>query len=121
MDLTQAIEAHHVWKIKLKNAIGARELLDAETLSKDNCCELGIWLYGEGQSKFGKLVSFPQCVTKHAAFHVEAGKVAHAINTRKYQEAEDQVDLSSSSYSIASNEVRDAITHLKQETELWAG
>ena len=116
MDLTHAIEMHDAWKMKLKNAITAQETVDADSLAKDNTCEFGKWLHGEGESAYGKLPSFSTCVAKHAAFHVEAGKVARDINAKKYKEAEDQIDFSSTPYGKAASEVKAAVLHLKQES-----
>ena len=45
-------------------------------------CELGTWLHGKAKSQIGHLASYVECVQKHAAFHVEAGKVAAIINAK---------------------------------------
>jgi len=55
MDLTQAIEKHSEWKAKFRSAISKHETMDADTISKDNCCELGKWLHGESQANSGNL------------------------------------------------------------------
>ena len=84
MDLNSALSKHAEWKLKLRSAISKKEAMDATTISKDNCCEFGKWLHGEAKIKFGKLTSYSNCVAKHATFHIEAGKVATAINSKKY-------------------------------------
>lgn len=114
MDLNSAIGKHAEWKLKLRSSISRKEVMDAATISKDDCCELGKWLHGEAKAKFGRLSSYADCVTKHTAFHAEAGKVASAINSKKYNEAEAMLD-SGTGYSIASNAVGVAIMHLKKE------
>ena len=114
MDLNQAIEKHSEWKIKFRQAISDKETMDAETIAKDNCCELGKWLHSEAKSKFDKFPSYSDCVTKHAAFHAEAGKVATTINAKKYTEAEAMIGPATP-YTAASSAVRHAIMHLKQE------
>ena len=68
---------------QVRTAISKQETIDAATVSKDNCCELGKWLHGEAKSEFGNFASHSECVSRHAAFHVEAGKVAVAINQKK--------------------------------------
>lgn len=50
MDLNNAIAKHSEWKTKLRSAITRKETLDASTISKDNCCDLGKWLHGEAKS-----------------------------------------------------------------------
>ena len=38
--------------------------------------------------QYGSMPSFADCVSTHATFHKEAGKVATAINLKKFVEAE---------------------------------
>jgi len=117
MDLSSAIEKHTEWKVKLRLAIAKKEAMDAETISKDNSCELGKWLHGEAKSKFGKLASYSDCVNKHAAFHAEAGKVARQINSKSYAAAESMLN-GNTPYAVASYAVGNAIAQLKRETGL---
>lgn len=117
MDLDHAIQKHSEWKIKFRAAISKQEILDAATISKDNCCDLGKWLYGDAKTKFGNLESHADCVSKHATFHTEAGKVAAAINQKKYAEAEKMID-SDTAYTAASRSVAGAILKLKKEALL---
>lgn len=117
MDLNTAIEKHAEWKMKFRSAISKKETMDAGTISKDNCCELGKWLHGEAKAKFGSLQSHSACVAKHAAFHVEAGKVAQAINAKKYVEAEAMLNAGTP-YAASSSSVGVAILQLKKEAQL---
>jgi len=117
MDLDQAIERHAQWKVKFRQAISNKETMDAETISKDNCCELGKWLYGDAKAKFGKLASHSECVKRHTAFHLEAGKVAKAINAKDYAGASAMIEQGTP-YAAASNAVAVAITKLKKESAL---
>jgi methyl-accepting chemotaxis protein len=117
MDLDTALSKHAEWKVKFRTAISKQEAMDAETISKDNCCELGKWLHGEAKAKFGRLASYSTCVSKHATFHVEAGKIAKTINAKKFQEAEAMLG-SSTAYAAASGAVGVAIIELKKEAKL---
>ena len=117
MDLDNAIAKHAEWKIKFRHAISKKEPVDAATLSKDNSCELGQWLHGDARMKFGTLASHSACIAKHAAFHVEAAKVAALINARKYQEAQEMLD-SETTYGSASRAVALAIMGLRKEAGL---
>lgn len=114
MDLSQAIQKHAEWKLKFRNAINGLETLDFASIATDKCCELGKWLHGEGKIKYNELASHADCVTKHAAFHVEAGKVAAAINAKRYSEAEAMLG-GGTRYASASSDVAVAITRLKRE------
>lgn len=117
MDLDQAITKHAEWKTKFRTAITKQEALDAATISKDNCCEIGKWLHGEAAAKYSKLPSLKDCISKHAVFHAEAGKVAQAINAKKYKEATAMID-NGTPYAAASSAVAVAIMHLKKEAAL---
>ena len=117
MDLDQAIQKHTEWKIKFRTAISRQESMDTDTISKDNCCELGKWLHGAGRMGFARLESFGPCVARHAAFHVEAGKVAKAVNARRYVEAEAMLE-NETPYGAASSAVGIAIMRLKKEARL---
>lgn len=117
MDLESAIGKHVEWKMKFRTAISKQEQIDAATLAKDNCCELGRWLHGEAKASFGRLASHAECIKKHASFHVEAAKIASAINAKKYAEAEAMIGAGTS-YTQASNAVGVAVIQLKKEAKL---
>jgi methyl-accepting chemotaxis protein len=63
----------------------------------------------------GRNSHYVATLSKHAAFHVEAGKVASAINAKKYTEAEAMLG-GDSPFSAVSSEVVVAIMRLKKET-----
>ncbi|OIR02324.1 hypothetical protein GALL_156960 [mine drainage metagenome] len=117
MDLVEAIQRHAEWKIKFISAMSQHQTLDPVILAKDNYCELGKWLHGEGKTKFGNLSSHAGCVLSHAAFHAEAGKVAQAINAKNYIEAENMLK-NGTPYSDAADEIAGAIMKLKNEAKL---
>lgn len=117
MDLEKAIGKHAEWKMKFRNAISKHEAMDAATIAKDNCCELGEWLHGEGKIKYGHLASLGICLQQHATFHSEAGKVASVINAGRYAEAETMLG-GGTTYSVASSNVAVAIVHLIKEAIL---
>ena len=113
MNLEDAISAHAQWKVKFRAAIDRNEKVDASTIGKDNCCELGKWIYSEGQCELGLKPEFTALKVKHKAFHVEADKVAEAINAKKYSEATSMIN-GSSQFGIASTQVGVAISVLKK-------
>jgi len=117
MDLNNAIEKHAEWKMKFRTAISRKETLDASSISKDNCCELGKWLHGEAKAKFSSLKSYLACVAKHSAFHLEAGKVAQTINAKEFSKADAMLNAGTP-YTSASSAVGVAILQLKKEAKL---
>lgn len=117
MDLNNAVAKHAEWKTKFRVAITKKETMDAHTIAKDNCCDLGKWLHEDGMRQFGKLHSHHDCVVKHAQFHTEAGKVAAAINAKKFEEAEQMLNAGTP-YASASTAVGIAIMKLDKEANL---
>jgi len=117
MDLNNAVAKHAEWKTKFRMAISKNETMDASTIAKDNCCELGKWLHGEGKNKFGHLSTLSDCLAKHSSFHIEAGKIANAINAKKYTEAEAMLNAGTT-YAAASSAVGVSIMKLQKETGL---
>jgi methyl-accepting chemotaxis protein len=114
LDLNTAIQKHAEWKFKFRNAIQTNETLAAADISKDNHCDFGKWLHGDAKDLYGKSAKYLQCVTDHAAFHAEAGKVAAAINAKKKDAAERMIS-NGSSFSEASKKVGVSIIELKNE------
>jgi methyl-accepting chemotaxis protein len=114
MDLTAAMKAHAEWKMKFRNAIVRKEVLDVDTISVDTCCDLGKWLNGESRHTLGGLRSHADCLVKHAEFHRQAGRVAQTINAGNYSEAEAMLG-SNTPYRTASQNVVVAIAALKTE------
>ena len=117
MDLTKAIQAHGEWKVKFRNAINHKEQMDSDTIACDDRCALGKWLHGQAKQRHAHLGSYRDCVKKHAAFHVEAGQVAKAINAGHYDKAECML-AGGTPYASASSEVGSAILALKKAANL---
>jgi len=113
MDLDSAASAHTQWKTKLRMAINNKEKVDAAAIGRDDACELGKWLHGPGKVHASK-PAFADVVTKHKAFHAEAGKVALLINASKFADAE--AALSAPAYTTASSATVSAILQLKKST-----
>jgi methyl-accepting chemotaxis protein len=117
IDLDGALKKHAEWKIKLRTAITNKETLDAETISKDNCCDFGKWLHNEdSHSKIAHLQSYHDCVLRHADFHQVAGTIAHVINAKKYEDANKMLNDSEGDFIKNSSLVGAAIMRLKKDT-----
>lgn len=80
MDANTALKAHRAWRDRFRVAMAKREQLDVARIGADCHCDFGQWLHGEGKRQFGRASLYGQCVADHAAFHVEAAKVAEAVN-----------------------------------------
>ncbi len=114
IDLDKALEKHSEWKVKLRTAISKREKMDVATISRDDCCDFGKWLHHDVKHHLAHEPNYADCVSKHAAFHVEAGKVAAMINAKKFSEAETMLG-NGSAFVSASTAVGVAIMRLKKD------
>ena len=117
IDFDAAVALHAEWKFRLRGAITRKEKLDAATIARDDCCVLGKWLHGSAMQRYGNVASFKRCLSDHAVFHTEAGRVASAINAGKFTEAERMLDYGTP-YSAATQAVGQAIKKLREETKL---
>lgn len=113
MNFDDAIAAHIKWKIRLTQFIDgtSAEPLRSDTVCKDNLCELGKWIYGEGAQYDGK-PHYKDLVSKHANFHRCAADVVKKV------EASDKAgarSLLSGPFASASKDTVTAIMVLKKE------
>jgi methyl-accepting chemotaxis protein len=114
INLDNAIKAHADWRTKLRAAAQKGEKMDAATIGRDDCCDLGKWLHGPGKSKCGAKPSFVSLVSAHQGFHIEAGKVAQTINQGNLEAAEQMLG-SNTGFSTASSNVTRLIVQLRSE------
>ena len=112
VDVNAFIDAHRQWKVKLRQAMESGEQLDAATLSRDDCCSLGQWLYADGQ-RLRARVSFQELISRHAAFHATAGQVAQLINDGQREAAADAL-APNSAFSNATSEVALVLSSAKR-------
>ncbi|MES2928524.1 MAG: CZB domain-containing protein [Pseudomonadota bacterium] len=112
VDLDSAIKAHAQWRTKLRDAAKKHQQLDADTIRRDDCCELGRWLHGKGQGSYGALPAFQSLLDKHRDFHEVAGAIAQTINRGNYADAE-QALAGNTPFSQASSAVGAAIIQLR--------
>lgn len=118
MDLKQAIEKHVAWKMKFRAAIDARQTMDQVSIAKDDVCDLGAWLHGPGSAECAQCASFDALVQAHREFHVEAGRIAAAINAKNFPEAERL--LTGAAYSAASQKAVMAMMSIQREKQTKA-
>jgi hypothetical protein len=116
MDLSLALRAHLQWKRKLQDAIETGEALDVDTIKRDDCCDLGRWLHGDGELTFGSRVEFTKLVHAHSEFHVVTGLIAGIINNKEFDDAIKML-LGNNHFETASRAVGIAITDLKKASQ----
>jgi len=113
MNLDNAVHSHAQWKLRFREAILNKEHVDAEVIARDDCCEVGRWLHGEGALHWGERAEFLEARAKHKAFHVQAGLIAQLINSGEMPAAERALE-SGSTYARASSEVAICLIALKR-------
>ncbi|MBL8468240.1 methyl-accepting chemotaxis protein [Methyloversatilis discipulorum] len=75
LDFDRVINAHLQWKVKLNAFLGGQgEMLDPDVVGRDDKCELGCWIHGDGQRFAGNAV-YREVRSQHAAFHQCAAEV----------------------------------------------
>lgn len=113
MNFDQAISAHVQWKSKLSTYINHPDhSLDAAEIAKDDGCELGKWLRGEGQ-KFANSQEFKKLVADHARFHKAAADIVKKADSG--MKVSEEVALGGKSeYSSASGAVVSSLMQMKK-------
>jgi methyl-accepting chemotaxis protein len=113
IDIDAIIDGHRQWKAKLRDAIENRATVDTATLSRDDCCPLGKWVYGDGGQRFGHQPGFTALVERHKTFHRVAGNVGELINRKQYLEAEQAVSPGTP-FATATREVVQVLSAAKR-------
>ena len=115
MNFDDAIAAHIKWKVRLTQFIDGTsgEQLRSDTVCKDNLCDLGKWIYGEGAAFSGK-AHYRDLVGKHANFHRCAADVVKKVEISDKAGAK---ALLTGQFAIASKETVTAIMELKKEAK----
>lgn len=77
IDLKYVLDTHHMLKKKLLDEMDgtSAEPLDVVTISQDDVCAIGKWLYGEGKTLYGHLPEYETARHVHAELHLCAGEV----------------------------------------------
>lgn len=114
--LNKALATHLQWRRKLQEAVLTGEALDIEAIRRDDCCELGTWLYAEGLRLYGTYPAFTKLLEVHREFHAITGIIAEIINSKNYEQAKAML-MGNSQFSAASTDVSMAIIQLRTATD----
>ena len=117
MDFSSAIQAHANWRLRLFGYCKgvSKEQLDVRAIEKDNVCELGKWLYGEGK-RFRSESVFPKLVEAHAAFHKAAAAIAELVHRGQQATAQQRLEASDSEFVVRSREVVKYLVSLRDKS-----
>ena len=113
MNFDDSVAAHIKWKVRLSQFIDgtSTEKLESTTICKDNLCDLGKWIYGEG-AKYKSAASYKNLVTLHANFHKCAGDVLKKVEAGDKPGAK---AILGAQFAAASKDTVNAILQLKKD------
>ncbi|HYW41671.1 MAG TPA: CZB domain-containing protein [Bryobacteraceae bacterium] len=112
MDYNAAVLAHSRWKTRLKNHLMGQEQVDPGSVAKDDQCDLGKWIYGDGK-KHATLSAFADLKTKHTKFHLVAANVVNSARSRPRDKALELIDPLESEFGRATSDVINALAAAK--------
>lgn len=80
------LASHAAWMTRLREYIYGAGRMDRKTVARDDDCEIGRWLYGDGL-KYRQLSEYRRARDVHAAFHRRAAKVVGMVDRGRRLEA----------------------------------
>ncbi|WP_419320572.1 CZB domain-containing protein [Caulobacter sp. ErkDOM-E] len=113
--LDKAFMTHSAVKSRLRKAIKGEENIEPTTIRRDDVCEVGKWIYGEGGSKFSSVPVFVEFKKVHSEFHKCAYDIMMMYNSGKIAEA--NRDLDHGAFEKKSNEIGDCIMRMKRDPQ----
>jgi len=80
MTPNDAILAHVNWKLRIHALISGKlpDKLDPAVIARDNVCDLGKWLHGEGKNQIPQ-ARHAELFKTHAEFHREAAHIVGEV------------------------------------------
>lgn len=113
--LENAVQAHTRWKTRLRAALdGAGEKLDPAVVGRDNACDLGKWIHGEGGEQYSDMKAFGELKTAHAKFHRCAAEIVRK-NEAGDKKAAEKLLGPDGEFAAASSVTIRAIKRLEKE------
>lgn len=120
MDFDHAVAAHSSWKQKLSKYLQKPDhSLDPSEVARDNQCDLGKWLAGEGK-KFARHPEYGAVVSDHARFHKVAADIVRRANAGEHV-ADETALGTKSEFASASSAVVRSIMALKSKVGTLVG
>lgn len=110
--LAMAMSWHEEWKQKLRAAVVGNLKIDKTLLERDDCCELGKWIYTEGSKRYWSKPEFQSLLLNHKEFHMLAGAVADVVNSKKFDLAKAYLS-EDTQLAQSSREVNDSLRCLQ--------
>jgi hypothetical protein len=114
VDIDQAIVSHTRWRIRLRLFLEGRgEPLDSGSVARDDACDLGKWIHGEG-ARLAMHPEYLELKAAHLQFHGCAAEVVRLAQNGQSRAAEDLL-ASNGAYDEASNSTVTAMIKLRRQ------
>lgn len=112
MNLENVIAMHLNWKERLKNYIlGTEKGFNVHHVERDDKCELGNWIYGEGMVNRDN-GDFQKLKLEHAKFHKSVAEIIKIIDKGETQIAIDLINDPNSEFNKLSDIIVSQIREL---------
>jgi hypothetical protein len=111
MNYDDMILAHSRWKARLKDAIEGTAQINVQTASRDDQCDLGKWIHGDGKNTTG--AAYHDLKKKHAEFHAVVGRVLNQARSCPPAKALELLNPTQSEFGRASVDCINAIAALR--------
>jgi len=89
LNIEVSIAAHENWLTRLETYVAGHstEALDPAQICCDDKCDLGKWIYGDGEKYLGEYASFKDLKATHKMFHFKASSVVSLCQDERVDEA----------------------------------
>jgi len=116
MNFDQAISAHSQWKQTLTSYVAKPDgSMKPSDVQADNRCDLGKWLYGEGE-QYKTLAEYLTLKEEHAKFHKAAAEIIRRADLKEDVSKELTIGQKSD-FLLASSNVISAITSMREKAK----
>ena len=106
--IESAVSAHGRWRYRLRSAAKTGAGIEPEIAGRDNACEMGVWLYGEGGSRYSGTPTYQTVLASHARFHRVVSESAILVQREGSKSLRSIFD-SQSEFSMASASLVDSL------------
>jgi aerotaxis receptor len=116
IDFAKWVAAHRNWRRRLSDYVhgSSREEFDENVVCRDDCCELGAWIHGNGHRFYGQLPVFGKLHDYNADFHRRAG---HVVRVFKIEGRHAATKALHTEFDLASLQVIEHLESLEHEVK----
>lgn len=112
LDIDVSIAAHENWKTCLVAHLSnpSPYPLNPDEISSDHNCDLGKWIYSDGEALLGKYSTFTDLKAQHKMFHYTASSIIILAQSGETEKAKDVLE---GEFTRLSKRIKQRLTDLK--------